>query len=187
MKAWHTTAPNPVTTDTAPPATATLGRVPRLRQYYQRTPTSRRPSRRASFSFAWRYHRSPCFAPSGGGTSRGRDCCLPRPSVPPLRGRRRDLPGSWATPARMPRSPTPAEPRTPDRRGARGGAFRSCHSVGFRDAYGFRGSITRPARLPVYASQPGSPPVHATLGSGWSVNLGRSGLSPAGSLRRFPS
>ena len=28
---------------------------------------------------------------------------------------------------------------------------------------------------------------HATLGSGWLVNLGRSGLSPAGALRRFPS
>ena len=73
----------------------------------------------------------------------------------------------------------------PSRR--RDGAFRSCHSVGFRDVYGFRGSITQPARLPVYASQPGSPPVHATLGSGWSVNLGRSGLSPAGSHRRFLS
>ena len=45
----------------------------------------------------------------------------------------------------------------------------------------FRGSITRPARLPVYASQPGSPPDHATLGSGWLANLGRSGLSPVGS------
>ena len=33
-----------------------VGRVPRLPRYYQRTPTSRRPSRRASFSFAWRYH-----------------------------------------------------------------------------------------------------------------------------------
>ena len=73
----------------------------------------------------------------------------------------------------------------PSRR--RDAAFRSCHSVGFRDVYGFRGSITQPARLPVYASQPGSPPVHATLGSGWSVNLGRSGLSPAGSHRRFLS
>ena len=73
----------------------------------------------------------------------------------------------------------------PSRR--RDGAFRSCHSVGFRDVYGFRGSITQPARLPVYASQPGSPPLHATLGSGWSVYLGRSGLSPAGSHRRFLS
>ena len=67
----------------------------------------------------------------------------------------------------------------PSRRAS--GAFRSCHSVGFRDVYGFRGSITRPARLPVYASQPGSPPDHATLGSGWLANLGRSGLSPVGS------
>ena len=50
----------------------------------------------------------------------------------------------------------------PSRR--RDGAFRCCHSVGFRDVHGFRGSITQPARLPVYASQPASPPVHATLG-----------------------
>ena len=46
----------------------------------------------------------------------------------------------------------------PSRR--RDGAFRSCHSVGFRDVHGLRGSIT----LPVYASRPASPPVHATLG-----------------------
>ena len=38
------------------PPPGPLGRVPRPRRYYQRTPTSRRPSRRASFSFAWRYH-----------------------------------------------------------------------------------------------------------------------------------
>jgi len=39
----------------------------------------------------------------------------------------------------------------------------------------------------VYASQPGSPPVHATLGSGWWPTFTGSGLSPAGSQRRFPS
>ena len=95
-----------------------VGRVPRLPRYYQRTPTSRRPSRRASFSFAWRYHRLPCSLPLAWAVPAGRDCCLPRPPVPPRRWRRRDLPGSWATPARMPRSPTPAEPAAPDRLGA---------------------------------------------------------------------
>ena len=95
-----------------------VGRVPRLHRYYQRTPTSRRPSRRTSFSFAWRYHSAALFAPAGVGRSPGRDCCLSRPSVPHLRWRRRDLPGSWATPARMPRSPTPAEPHAPDHLGA---------------------------------------------------------------------
>ena len=95
-----------------------VGRVPRLHRYYQRTPTSRRPSRRTSFSFAWRYHAAALFAPAGVGRSPGRDCCLSRPSVPHLRWRRRDLPGSWATPACMPRSPTPAEPHAPDHLGA---------------------------------------------------------------------
>ena len=41
-------------------------------------------------------------------------------------------------------------------------------------------------RPPVYASQPGSPPDHATLGSGWWPAFAGSGLSPAGSQRRFP-
>ena len=41
--------------------------------------------------------------------------------------------------------------------------------------------------LAVYASQPGSPPDHATLGSGWWPTFAGSGLSPAGSHRRFPS
>ena len=40
--------------------------VPALRRYYQGAATSRRPSRRASFSFAWRYRRCVrCFAPVG--------------------------------------------------------------------------------------------------------------------------
>ena len=95
-----------------------VGRVPRLHRYYQRTPTSRRPSRRTSFSFAWRYHSVALFAPAGVGRSPGRDCCLSRPSVPHLRWRRRDLPGSWATRACMPRSRTPAEPPAPGHLGA---------------------------------------------------------------------
>ena len=95
-----------------------VGRVPRLHRYYQRTPTSRRPSRRTSSSFAWRYHAAALFAPAGVGRSRGRDCCLSRPSVPHLRRRRRDLPGSWATRVHMPRSRTPAEPPAPGHLGA---------------------------------------------------------------------
>jgi hypothetical protein len=41
--------------------------------------------------------------------------------------------------------------------------------------------------LPVYASQPGPPPEHATLGSGWWPTFTGSGLAPAGSHERFPS
>ena len=42
-------------------------------------------------------------------------------------------------------------------------------------------------RLPVYASMPGSPPDHVTLGSGWWPALAGSGFAPAGSQSRFPS
>ena len=88
-----------------------------------RAPTSRHFRRlpatcRTSFSFAWRYHAAALFAPAGVGRSPGPDCCLPRPSMPHLRWRRRDLPGSWATRACMPRSRTPAEPSAPDHLGA---------------------------------------------------------------------
>jgi hypothetical protein len=55
------------------------------------------------------------------------------------------------------------------------------------------GTATQLSRLyhaactpPVYASQAGSPPHHATLGSGGWPILSGSGLSPAGSLREFP-
>ena len=113
--------------------------------------------------------------------------CMAAVRVPRLRWRRRDLPGSWAThrlhaplsdpggtgSARPVPAPRCCLPHTSRRRLPRSRLF--------------RGSITRPARLPVYASQPGSPPHHATLGSGWLANLGRSGLPPAGSHRRFPS
>ena len=49
----------------------------------------------------------------GMGRPRGRDVVYGGRPCRSLGRRRRDLPGSWATPARMPRSPTPAEPRTP--------------------------------------------------------------------------
>ncbi len=46
------------------PPPGPLGRVPRLQRYYQHATTSCRPSRRTSFSFAWRYHgNTRSFAP----------------------------------------------------------------------------------------------------------------------------
>ena len=86
---------------------------------------------------------------------------------PRLRWRRRDLPGSWATPACMPRSTTPAEPAAPGQSRRRRWCLPRPSRRRLPRSRRFRGSITRPARLPVYASQPGSPPDHATLGSGW--------------------
>ena len=109
------------------------------------------------------------------------------PSVPHLRWRRRDLPGSWATPACMPRSPTPAEPHAPDHLGGRDGAFRSCHSVRLPRCLRISWLNHAACKAPCVRFAAGVAPVHATLGSGWSVNLGRSGLSPAGSHRRFLS
>ena len=38
--------------------------------------------------------------------------------------------------------------------------------------------------LPVYASQPTSPPDHATLGTGWVATPCRAGPSPAGALHK---
>ena len=137
-------------------------------------------------SFAWRYHAAALFAPAGVGRSPGRDCCLSRPSVPHLRWRRRDLPGSWATPACMPRSPTPAEPHAPDHLGAAmvpsalvTASASAMRTISWLNHAACKASCVRFADSVTTA--------HATLGSGWLVNLGRSGLAPAGSLRRFPS
>lgn len=75
---------------------------------------------------------------------------------------------------------------TPGRFGVSHAAFRHLNNVGSASI-----SLSRlyhaAYRHPVYASQPGSPPDHATLGSGWWPAFAGSGLSPAGSHRRFPS
>ena len=85
-----------------------VGRVPRLQRYYQRTPTSRRPSRRTSFPSLGGTTRLPCSLPRewaapGAGTAvyRGRPCRIsggdvetsqvpgrPLPACPALRPRR---------------------------------------------------------------------------------------------------
>ena len=60
-------------------------------------------------------------------------------------------------------------------------AFRSENGVG--SAIGSLSRLNHAAcTLPVYASQPGSPPCHATLGSGWRLPFAGPGLSPAGFL-----
>ncbi len=76
----------------------------------------------------------------------------------------------------------PDGPPTPGHHGVSNAAFRSLNDVGSASI-----SLTRlyhaACTLPVYASQLGSPPDHATLGSGWWPTFTGSGLSPAGSLR----
>ena len=101
------------------------------------------------------------------------------------RWRRRDLPGSWTTLAYMPRSSTPADPRP---QATTGPAM--WPSAGFTTSAPHR-TLSRlnhaACTLSVYASQPGSPPDLRNTRFRLAANLGRSGLSPAGSRRRFPS
>lgn len=127
----------------------------------------------ASLVLAPRYRPvSVLFAPAGGRhPSRGPGFVL-RGLPHHLRCRRKHLglPSSWGTP--MPACPA-LRPRWKGRAkpfGPPDVAFRSFKGVG-STVGNFRGSITRPARLPVYASQPRSPWVHARLGSGCWLGL----------------
>ena len=111
-----------------------MGQVPRHQRYYQRTPTSRRPSRRAS-------------SPSLGGTT-GVPCSLPRGWAALGAGThlyggspRAASPVETARPPRFLGDPSPACPalrprwnrRRPASPGAPGVAFRTRHGVGFHD------------------------------------------------------
>ena len=96
-------------------------RVPRFLRYYQGTPTSCRPSRRASFPSRGRYHGiAHRFAPDDGcarpSSGLGLFARWPQPGF--LRWRRQDLPSSWGTPIPVcPCSPTPAGRCVPDHDG----------------------------------------------------------------------
>jgi len=80
----------------------------------------------------------------------------------------------------------PGGPLAPGHFGTNDAAFRYFNNVG--SALLSLSRLDHAAyTLPVYASQPGSPPDHATLGSGWWPTFTGSGLAPAGSHRRFPS
>ena len=75
----------------------------------------------------------------------------------------------------------PGGPHDPGHGGPCDAAFRSENGVG--SAIGSLSRLNHAAcTLPVYASQPGSPPCHATLGSGWRLPFAGPGLSPAGFL-----
>ena len=164
-----------------------VGRVPRLHRYYQRTPTSRRPSRRTSFSFAWRYHSVALFAPAAWAVPAGLDCCIAA-----VRAARS---GGDVETSQVPGRPVPACPAlrprrnrsAPDHLGAADGAFHSCHSVGFRDEIRISWLNHAACKAACVRFADSVTTAHATLGSGWLANLGRTGLAPAGSQRRFPS
>ena len=137
-----------------PSAGSPWGGFPRLQRYYQRTPTSRRPSRRASSpslggTTGVPRPRSGRVRLPGTGSPRGPDALVWRSSAGPrLRWRRRDLPGSWATPARMPRSPTPAEPAAPGQSRRRRWCLPHPSRRRLPRSRLFRGSITRVSKAP---------------------------------------
>ncbi len=79
------------------PPPGSVGPVPRLRRYYQRTPTSRRPSRRTSSPSLGGTTGRPVRSRGGGPSLGPGRTCMAAVRVPRLRWRRRDLPGSWAT------------------------------------------------------------------------------------------
>ena len=94
------------------------------------------------------------------------------------------LPGSWTTLAYMPRSSTPGGPPAP-------GHFRTGDVV-FRwinvdSALALARLYHAACTLSVYASQPGVAPGPRNTRFRLVANLDRSGLSPAGSHRRFPA
>ena len=101
------------------------------------------------------------------------------------RWRRRDIPGSWATLAYMPRSSTPADPRP---QATTGPAMWSSANLTTSTPHGTLSRLYHAAcTLSVYASQPGSPPDHATLDSGWWPALTGQDSHLLGRIDGFPS
>ena len=88
-------------------------------------PTPRRPSCRASLPSLGGTTAAPVFRSRGRRVPRPRAWSWsPGTSGRDLPRRRLGLPGSWGTPVSVPRSPTPAGPRTPGPLRHRGAAFR---------------------------------------------------------------
>ncbi len=108
-------------------------------------------------------------------------CAAPAPRL--RRWRRRDLPG-LGDPCTHAPLPDPGGAPAPDPFGTGVGVFRSTDGVDPARIY-FRGSITRPARSLCTLRSRGHPrTTQHSVPAG--ASLGRSGLSPAGSHRRFP-
>ena len=142
-----------------------LGQVPRPHRYYQPTPTSRPPSRVTSFPSLSATTVPPFFAPRSGTTPRDLDHFYRGARAASSRWRRRDLPGSWTTLAYMPRSSTPADLRSQATTGP--AMWSSVHLTTSTPRLPLSRLNHAACTLSVYASQPGSPPDHATLDSGW--------------------
>src|SRR6056297_2207891 len=156
------------------------GTLPRLHQYYQRTPTPCMSSARTSLPSLGRttaalwVRSAPGAAPPGGqGFARGA-----RPLLFPWN--MQGLPGSWEIP--RPHAPlsVPGGPFGPSLYGPFDIAFRNMHNVGSASIVLLSRLNHAAYVLPVYASQPGSLLDHATLGSGWWLALAGMGLAPIG-------
>ena len=161
-----------------------LGRVPRPHRYYQPTPTSRPPSTRHFVSFAQHYHRFARLRSLGTGRfPESLDHFYRGARAASARWRRRDIPGSWTTLAYMPRSSTPADRRT---QATTGPAMWSSANLTTSTPHGTLSRLYHAAcTLSVYASQPGSPPDHATLDSGWWPALTGQGSHLLGRVEGF--
>ena len=124
------------------------------------------------------------FRSPGRSSSRGLDHFLPRRPHRLLRVEKTRSPRFLGDPCQHAPLLDPGGPLTLGQFRVSDAAFRYLNDVGSASI-----SLSRldhaAYRLPVYASQPGSPPNHATLGSGWWPTFTGSGLSPAGSHRRF--
>ena len=130
---------------------------------------------------------SALFAPARSGLASGPGLLFNAAALPPRRWRRRGLPGSWATPARMPRSPTPAEPPAPGQSRRRDGAFRSCHSVGFHDEDDFGAQSRGLLGFLCTLRSRGRPrTTQHSVPAGWPTFAGQV-FHLSGRNRRFPS
>lgn len=99
-----------------------------------------------------------------------------------LRRRQRDLPGSWAALAHVPRSQTPGETQGPTT-WPLVAAFRQHHAVGL-PICSFRGSVARPMCF-LCTLHRGGHPTRRNTRFQMAVNLVWAGLKPAGLQRGF--
>jgi hypothetical protein len=165
------------------PPRGPVGTVPPLRRYYERL---RLPG----------FHPASLRFPSLGGSqrrsvvrSRGGRARRPRawastgcPTV--HRWRSQDLSGSWGSLCALAALSDPGPTSAPRAGGAP--VLPACRPMTPAPTSHSISRLDHAARaLPVYASQPGSPPDHATLGSRLVASLCRAGFVLPGSIRRF--
>ena len=135
-------------------------------------------------SFAQHYHRFARLCSLGAGRfPESLDHFYRGARAASSRWRRRDLPGSWTTLAYMPRSQTPADRRTQATSGPT--MWSSVYATTSTPHRLLSGLHHAACTLSVYASQPGSPPNHATLDSGWWPALTGQGSHLLGRVEGF--